>query len=393
MRIFLSYASQDREPAESIYLALRDQGHRVFFDRAALLAGEEYHNRIRAEIEKTHLFIFLFSPNAIDAGSYTLTELDIAEKAKRKLLPVALGKLDAAQLPGCLEAVTCLQSEGNLAAAVAAEVRRIARARWCRRIKIAAIAAAIVMIVAIVVFYEMSRPHKNEITGRDGAPALLVPGGSFVIGNDEDTPRRTVFVDGFYLDQFEITVARYAAFLKATGNVGAPEEWHTLAIERDGALPVVGVDWSDADAYYRWAGRRLPTDAEWERAARGSDERKYPWGNDAPTDARARFLKDYQNPVYKDGVAPVGSHPQGISPFGIHDLAGNVWEWVADWFGESFPPGESRNPQGPKSGTAKVMRGGGWYDPPEQLTTTRRMQASPEHRDESVGFRCAKDAR
>jgi hypothetical protein len=141
MRIFLSYASQDREAAESIYLPLRDQGHQVFFDRADLLAGEEFHNRIRAEIEGAELFIFLFSSNAVDAGSYTLTELDIGVKAKIKLLPVALGKLDAAELPASLEAVTVLESDGNLAAAVAAEVHCIARAVWQRRLKYVCAAA------------------------------------------------------------------------------------------------------------------------------------------------------------------------------------------------------------------------------------------------------------
>jgi hypothetical protein len=129
MKIFLSYASQDREVAESIYIALRDQGHRVFFDRAELVAGEEYHNRIRAEIEGAALFIFLHSPYSVDAGSYTLTELDIAAKARIKLLPVALGELDPAELPASLKAVTILETDGNLPAAVAAEVHRIARAR------------------------------------------------------------------------------------------------------------------------------------------------------------------------------------------------------------------------------------------------------------------------
>src|SRR6185295_19976049 len=108
MKIFLSYASQDREPAKSIYLALRDQGHAVFFDRADLPPGDEFHNRIRAAVERSRLFIFLISANAVDAGSYTLTELDIAEKARVKLLPVALGKLAADQLPAALKAVTFL---------------------------------------------------------------------------------------------------------------------------------------------------------------------------------------------------------------------------------------------------------------------------------------------
>lgn len=393
MKIFLSYASQDRAAAQSIYLALRDQGHRVFFDRTDLPAGEEYHNRIRMGIEDSHLFLFLISPNAIDSGSYTLTELSIAEKAKVKLLPVALGKLDVGQLPASLKAVTFLESDGNLPAAVAAEVYRMASAVRRKRLKYIVAAAAIVLVISGAAFYGMKGRSKNDNIGKDGAPAALISSGVFIMGNDEDSPRREVFVDAFYLDKYEVTVARYAAFVKASGNVGAPEEWNTVDVERDAELPVIGVDWQDANGYCQWAGRRLPTEAQWEKAARGSDERKFPWGNDAPTDERARFLKAYQTPVYKDGVAPVGSHPKGVSPFAIHDLSGNAWEWVADWFSESFPRADVRNPKGPDSGSAKVLRGGGWYDPPERVTATKRMHAPPEHRDDSVGFRCARDAK
>ena len=106
MRIFLSYAWQDREQAKAVYLALRDQGHRVFFDRADLPAGDEYHNRIRAAVDHTHLFVFLISPDALDAGSYTLTELTIAEKSNRRLLPVMLREIEIARLPASLQAVT-----------------------------------------------------------------------------------------------------------------------------------------------------------------------------------------------------------------------------------------------------------------------------------------------
>src|SRR6185503_3109486 len=242
MKIFLSYASQDREPAQAIYLALRDQGHKVFFDRADLPAGEEFHNRIRAAIEDSQLFLFLISPNAIDAGSYTLTELDIAEKANVRWLPVALGKLDVGQLPAALKAVTFLESDGNLPAAVAAEVHRIASAARRKRIKyLAAAAAALVVVMFGWVFYKMNGQSKNEIVGKDGAPAVLIPSGTFIMGNDEDSPRREIFVDAFYLDKYEVTVARYAAFSKASGNVKLPEEWNTVDLTRGAELPVVGV--------------------------------------------------------------------------------------------------------------------------------------------------------
>jgi formylglycine-generating enzyme required for sulfatase activity len=129
------------------------------------------------------------------------------------------------------------------------------------------------------------------------------------------------------------------------------------------------------------------------KAARGTDARIYPWGNDAPTPELARFAKSYKNPVYKDGVAPVGRHGKGASPYGVYDMAGNVSEWVADWFSDSFPRGAVRNPKGPDSGAGKVLRGGGWFDPPERITTTKRFHANPGYRAEDVGFRCANDTK
>lgn len=393
MKIFLSYASQDAEPAKSIYLALRDQGHTVFFDRADLPAGDEFHNRIRAAIEVSQLFLFLISANAVDAGSYTLTELDIAEKANVKLLPVALGKLAVGQLPAALKAVTFLETDGNLPAAVALAVHRIATDWRRRRLKRIIATAAVVVATCAALYYGLKGQAKNQLVGKDGAPAVMIPAGTFIWGDDAESPRRELFVEAFYLDKHEVTVARYGDFLKATGNVRPPDEWQTVDPKSHAALPVVGVDWQDANRYCQWASRRLPTDAEWERAARGTDERTYPWGNEPPSAEHARFAKNYQNSVYQDGVAAVGVHPKGASPFGIDDLSGNAWEWVADWFTESFSRTDTRNPKGPASGTDKVLRGGGWYDAPERLISTKRMHAPPEHRGDSVGFRCASDVK
>jgi formylglycine-generating enzyme len=391
MRIFLSYALQDREQAKSIYLALREQRHKVFFDRSDLPAGAEYHNRIRGAIQKSHLFIFLLSPNAVDSDSYTLEELSIAEKAGSKLLPVVLREAAMDQIPAALRAVTFHQPAGNLTASVAAEVHRIAAALMWKRIKRLAVVLAIVAVVCAGVLYAIDRGHKREFSSKDGAPAVLVSAGSFVMGDDENSPRREIYVDAFYMDKYEITVARYAKFLQATGNVRPPEEWDNVNLQNGAELPVVGVDWHDADSYCRWAGKRLPTESEWEKAARGSDERKYPWGNDLPTPEHARFGKPYQNPVYKNGVAAVGAHFKGTSPFGIHDLSGNVSEWVADWYAEGFSRSDVRNPKGPEKGTVKAIRGGGWYDPPERLIIAKRWYANPDQRSDELGFRCASD--
>ena len=212
------------------------------------------------------------------------------------------------------------------------------------------------------------------------------------MGDDEESPQREVYLDAFYLDKYEVTVSRYARFLQATGSVKPPEGWEELVLDSGGELPVVGVDWRDADAYCRWAAKRLPTDAEWEKAARGTDGRIYPWGNDEPTPARANFGKSAAS-AYQGGLAAVGSHDAGKSPFGVQDLGGNVSEWAMDWYEEGFPRGDVRNPKGPDSGSTKVIRGGGWQEPGWRLKSTKRYFANPANRADDIGFRCAHDPR
>jgi len=391
MRIFLSYASPDREQAQSIYLALRDQGHRVFFDRADLPAGDEYHNRIREAIEDCQLFIFLVTPQALDAESYTLSELEIADKSRRKLFPVALADIDFAKLPPSLKAVTVLRPDGNIAASVAAAVHRIATSLKRKWLKRAAAVSGLLVLGAAAIFYGIDARDGVESVGKDGAPAVLIPAGKFVMGDDENSPRREMFLDAFYMDRYEITVARYGNFLKATGKLNEPDDFPESDLKKFGDFPVVGVNWHGANNYCRWAGKRLPTEAEWEKAARGEDGRNYPWGLDEPTSAHARFGVSSRKPVYPDGVSRVGTHPRGMGPFGMYDLAGNAWEWVADWYSTSFPRGESQNPKGPDSGTAKVIRGGGWMDPADRITATKRMYLNPNESMEDTGFRCARD--
>ena len=395
MRIFLSYASQDRPSAEAINRALLEQGHDVFFDREDLPPGEEFHARIRRAIEKADLFVFLVSEDAIDSGSYTLNELEIAEKslkrASGRLLPVLLQPTAIERLPALVKSVTVLDSPGNVPAAVADAVHRIALDRrrsllW----RVGGGIAAAVLVAAIVWFVRSTGAPASEITGQDGAPAILVPAGNFTMGDDEESPRREVYLDAFYIDRYEVTTGRYAKFLAATGSARPPDGWEALDLNRDDDLPVVGVDWNDAAAYCKWAGRRLPTETEWEKAARGSDGRRYPWGDASPT----LDLANYQNAspdAYDGGLAEVGTHPAGLSPYGVHDLAGNASEWVSDWYSDSFPVGDVRNPKGPEAGTERVIRGSGRFDPAERLVATKRYHGTPDLRAEDIGFRCARD--
>ncbi len=383
MKVFLSYSREDENLAKQIYLTLRDQGQSVFFDRNDLPEGEEYHNRIRSAIERSHLFIFLAAPSALDAGSYTLTELEIAEKSCRRILPVLLPGATIADLPPVLKNVTVLQPGGDIPGSVGAKVYRFARNFRRRRLKQAAAILGIIGVAGASVLYGIGG-------ARDGAPEALIPGGRFVIGDGEEWQRHEIDLDSFYLDRYEVTVGRYAKFLQASGAT-APDNGAESNRERFADFAVSGVTWHDADAYCRWAGKRLPTEAEWERAARGGDERKYPWGPAEPTAAHARFGISADAAVYPDGIAPVGRHASGAALGEIHDLAGNVSEWVADWYAEGYSPARARNPKGPESGTGKVIRGGGWMDPPERITATRRMYLRPDERMPDLGFRCARE--
>jgi len=221
--------------------------------------------------------------------------------------------------------------------------------------------------------------------GRDGAEMVFVPEGTIMMGDThgdgdpDEKPTHQVTLSAFWIDRTEVTNAQFAVFVQA-GN-SAQGDWQKYAKGKD-QHPVVNVTWHDALAYCRWARKRLPTEAEWEYAARGTDGRKYPWGN-TWEDTQARFSGNRGN----ETTAPVGSYPTGASPFGVLDLAGNVWEWVQDWFGP-YPGGAVRNPTGPSNGAWRLIRGGSWNLVPGVLRSSNRAWFVPEYRSISLGFRC-----
>lgn len=243
--------------------------------------------------------------------------------------------------------------------------------------------------------------HEIVVTGRDGSPMALVPSGEFLMGNqaEDDAPPHRVYLDAFYIDRHEVTNGRYLKFVEATRH-RAPQHvvdpqydlWAGTTLSQGVVdLPVVNVDWSDAAAYCRWAGKRLPTEAEWEKAARGTDSRLYPWGNEAPSLARLNFSRRWQG---AHTLQPVGNYEAGNSPYGAQDMAGNVWEWVSDWYDAgSYAAGPARNPQGPPSGLSKILRGGSWTNSADTVRTTHRREEDPEMRNSDSGFRCAKDGK
>ena len=217
----------------------------------------------------------------------------------------------------------------------------------------------------------------REIIGKDGAPMVLVPAGEFLYGDDN----QRISLPAFYMDKYEVTTTLYAKFLQATGRK-EPSRWHEVSPVSDGDRPVIGVTWDDAGAYCRHYGKRLPTEQEWEKAARGTDGREYPWGNEEPTSRHANFSKCCRWKGYGT-LATVGSYEAGKSPYGIYDLAGNVWEWTSSVYVNT-----SRYKNG-------VIRGGSWTNETVYLRSTYRTWGPPRMKLHPYffGFRCARDAR
>ena len=217
---------------------------------------------------------------------------------------------------------------------------------------------------------------------------VLIPAGSFLMGIDgndlDQRPQHEVYLDAYWMDLTEVTNTQYLACVDA-GGCKPPGEAQYYREQALGSHPVAYVTWQDARDFCQWAGKRLPTEAEWEKAARGTDGRIFPWGN---TPANER-LANYDDNVNK--TTPVGSYTAGASPYGLLDMAGNVWEWVNDWYSiDYYRTSVRENPAGPDQGDRKVLRGGSWFSLVDIVLRTHiRKKRAPEIRDYGTGFRCA----
>ncbi|CAE6750841.1 MAG: SUMF1/EgtB/PvdO family nonheme iron enzyme [Nitrospira sp.] len=244
------------------------------------------------------------------------------------------------------------------------------------------------------------------IQGKDGAPMVLIPAGAFTMGSNEglpaERPEHVVTLNAYAIDRYEVSMRLYRKFLQEAQR-DAPPTWDDEAAETVGDRPAVGVSWADASAYCTWAGKRLPTEAEWEKGARGTDGRRYPWGPMQPF----VDIANYNRGVWVNEAVTLVSVAGGVegmsvrhglkeggrSPYGLHHMAGNAAEWVADWYDrEYYAKSPDKNPAGPAKGEKKVIRGGSWSDLPVALRASARVSAEPDFQDRTIGFRCAMDA-
>jgi sulfatase modifying factor 1 len=232
----------------------------------------------------------------------------------------------------------------------------------------------------------------------DSVPMVSIPAGVFKMGTPEgegrsdEWPQREIYLDEFAIDQVEVTNERYMKFVQATGHRNPPNPYGTGTLQSAKGveeLPVVQVTWYDSKTYCAWAKKRLPTEAEWEKAARGADGRTYPWGNSPPTDKRANFDREWEE---DKTLHPVGTMPGGDSPYGVKDMAGNAREWVSDWYdADYYKNASTRNPQGPdKKGIVRSIRGGSWHSPIGDIRVAARGKGGFALQTHGTGFRCAR---
>lgn len=229
----------------------------------------------------------------------------------------------------------------------------------------------------------------SRISDVDGMRQFYVPAGNFLMGNNngeaDEQPQHTIYLDGYWIDETEVTNAMYAQCV-ADGSCSEPQNSNRYNHSDYTNHPIVMVDWDKAKTYCTWAGRTLPTEAQWEKAARGDDGRNYPWGNQSPT----CDLLNYSGCIFD--TTPVGGYLDGATPYGALDMLGNVWEWVVDWYaGDYYSNSPAQNPLGPQFGDTRIIRGGSWTSNSSVTQITNRSELAPDGHNYFVGFRCAQD--
>jgi formylglycine-generating enzyme required for sulfatase activity len=438
-QVFISYSRKDITFIDRLAADLKNAGIDVWYDVTRIAGGARWRSEIENALRNSQYVIVVLSPDSI-VSEWVEREFLFSSNLKRKIIPlmyrscevplnyVDLNYIDvqgdnySRNLDELLKALDVGSTVSSLPASRAENPSAKWKPQHLALIGGGAILTAVLLgsflmrglfplepapterltvtetiftptVTAIPV---SATPAPTEITDAQGVNMILVPEGKFIlgsnIGNFNERPVQEVQLDAFYMDLYEVTNAAYQACVD-TGECTPPGlnalgQYLTNYYDdpQYGDFPVVYVNWFQARSYCEWRGAQLPSEAQWEKAARGTDGFTYPWGPYI-TCNRANFGGCINL------TSAVGSFPEGASTYGVHDLAGNVWEWVADWYSDTYYQSSPfpSNPPGPAAGQFRVLRGGSFVDDENSQRSFYRHRELPENFNWNIGFRCARD--
>ncbi|MGE5376893.1 MAG: SUMF1/EgtB/PvdO family nonheme iron enzyme [Bacteroidota bacterium] len=435
-RVFVSYSRKDIAFVQRLAADLKNAGIEVWYDVSGIAGGDRWRSEIENALRNCQYVIVVLSPDAI-LSQWVEREFLFSYNLKRKIIPLMYR---SCEIPLNYVDLNIIDVQGDNyarnfyqileALRIDTDMAKIKSPPHRTRYQyIALISGGAMIVVALLAApwlrgmflpvsplptstlemagVPMSEPSStateslgatamvpspvsepSEIMDSEGVAMMFVPAGSFTMGSDQtnpdEVPVHSVFLDSFYIDKYEVTNALYRACVDA--NVcSPPKDVNDYLNSQYADHPVVYVDWNMAKMYCEWRGAKLPTEAQWEKAARGTDGRTYPWGEDIDC-SEANYLD------CAGGTSSVTAHPGGASPYGIYDMAGNVWEWVADWYSDTYYQiSPANDPGGPGDGKLKIVRGGAWNVGPSAVYSSLRNQKSPNVFDNDIGIRCARD--
>jgi formylglycine-generating enzyme required for sulfatase activity len=455
--VFISHVEEDGVIVLEVAQGLEAAGYTTWYYERDALPGVSYLAQVRQAIEQSQAVVVIISSHSL-SSQQVAKEVMAGQEGEKPLIPVLRGitRLEfqktqqgwpeavaaatsisipvegtAAILPRVIHGLNALgiQPTGKAVPPREEEKARVSPETAPRKFPLRIMWVVVLLVLAVLAgrvwIWPLLRPPvklKTKVLEPSGITMVYVPAGEFLMGSadsdpkadDEEKPQHTVYLDGYWIGQTEVTNAQFAKFI-AAGGYSKPEYWTdngwwwkesqgitqpfywTDVQWNNPDYPVVAVSWYEAAAYAKWAGVRLPTEAEWEKAARGTDGRTYPWGNSWDT-TRLNFCDrnctvEWKDSTADDGygtTAPVGSYASGVSPYGVLDMAGNVWEWVADWYSASYySQSPASNPGGPTWGTGRVVRGGCWDSDRGRTRCAYRQGIGPDYNDIYCGFRVA----
>jgi formylglycine-generating enzyme required for sulfatase activity len=417
-QVFISYSNEksektgsDRQIADMICSALESENIRCWIDHRDIMPGEKWVNAMFNAVEQSKVMVLVFSANA-NRSQWVEDEITYALDEKIRIIPF---RVDNVSPQGALRVLKVRCQWIDAGQPIRQEdLNRLVKAVHTYLEKDMEKPGDVSDVESKAKKVYKNEKGFQEIDFGDGIIMVYIPPGKFEMGSndyDNEKPLHSVYLDGYWMGKYEVTVKQFGLFVKDTDYVTQAERsggaytfigviwekkeginWKSPGFEQEDNHPVVCVSWIDAMKYCKWVSRkkgltfRLPTEAQREKAARGTDGRKYPWGDPKPDETLANFNFKISK------TTPVNLYPKGASPYGLLDMAGNVLEWCSDWYDEKYyKSSPDINPAGPDGGSDRVIRGGGWGNYARYMRCANRYDYGPTNRNVFLGFRLCHD--